>query len=118
MEQHHDWLAERFEENRAHLRAMAFRMLGSMTEAEDAVQEAWLRLGRSDTGDVGNLGGWLTTVVARVCLDLLRSRKSRREESLETHLDALADDRVSASDPETEALMADSVGAALLVVLD
>ncbi|HEY9478502.1 MAG TPA: sigma-70 family RNA polymerase sigma factor [Gemmatimonadaceae bacterium] len=118
MEQHHDWLAERFEENRAHLRAMAFRMLGSMTEAEDAVQEAWLRLGRSDTGDVGNLGGWLTTVVARVCLDLLRSRKSRREESLETHLNALANDRVSASDPETEALMVDSVGAALLVVLE
>ena len=118
MEEHHDWLAERFEENRAHLRAVAYRMLGSITEAEDAVQEAWLRLGRSDTSDVENLGGWLTTVVARVCLDLLRSRKSRREESLETHFDALAADRISASDPEAETLMADSVGAALLVVLE
>ena len=118
MEEHHDWLAERFEENRAHLRAVAYRMLGSITEAEDAVQEAWLRLGRSDTGDVENLGGWLTTVTARVCLDLLRTRKSRPEESLETQLDTIADDRVSASDPEAEMLMADSVGAALLVVLD
>ena len=118
MEEHHDWLAERFEENRAHLRAVAYRMLGSITEAEDAVQEAWLRLGRSDTDDVENLGGWLTTVVARVCLDLLRTRKSRPEESLETQLDTIADDRVSASDPEAEMLMADSVGAALLVVLD
>jgi RNA polymerase sigma-70 factor (ECF subfamily) len=117
-EERHDWLAERFEENRVHLRAVAYRMLGSITEAEDAVQEAWLRLGRSDTSDVGNLGGWLTTVVGRVCLDLLRSRKSRREESLETHFDAIVGERVSASDPETETLMADSVGAALLVVLD
>ena len=78
----HDWLAQRFEENRTHLRAMAYRMLGSLSEAEDAVQEAWLRLSRSDTSNVENLGGWLTTVVARVCLDMLRSRKSRREESL------------------------------------
>jgi RNA polymerase sigma-70 factor (ECF subfamily) len=118
MEEQHDWMAERFEENRAHLRAVAYRMLGSTTEAEDAVQEAWLRLGRSDTSDVENLRGWLTTVVARVCLDLLRSRKSRREESLETHLDGLTEDRVPTNDPETEAVMADSVGAALLVVLD
>ena len=118
MEEHHDWLAERFEENRTHLRAVAYRMLGSVPEAEDAVQETWLRLGRSDTSEVDNLGGWLTTVVARVCLDLLRTRNSRREESLETHLGALADDRISTSDPEAETLMADSVGAALLVVLD
>ena len=118
MEEHHDWLAERFEENRAHLRAVAYRMLGSSAEAEDAVQEAWLRLGRSDTSDVENLGGWLTTVVARVCLDLLRSRTSKREESLETHYDAVIGERASASDPEAETLMADSVGAALLVVLE
>jgi RNA polymerase sigma-70 factor (ECF subfamily) len=118
MEERHDWLAERFEENRAHLRAVAYRMLGSSTEADDALQEAWLRLGRSDTSDVENLGGWLTTVVSRVCLDLLRSRKSRREESLETHFDGIVDDRASASDPEAETVMADSVGAALLVVLD
>ncbi len=77
-----EWLADRFEENRTHLRAVAYRMLGSLSEAEDAVQESWLRLSRSDTSDVENLGGWLTTVVARVCLDMLRSRKSRREESL------------------------------------
>ena len=110
-----DLLAERFEENRTHLRAVAFRMLGSASEAEDAVQEAWLRLSRSDTKSVENLSGWLTTVVARVCLDMLRSRKSRREESLETHLrDAFAD----GTNPEHEVLMADSVGLALLVVLE
>src|SRR5712672_3156200 len=79
-----DWLAEKFEGNRVHLRAVAYRMLGSLNEADDAVQEAWLRLNRSDTSGVENLGGWLTTVVARVCLDMLRSRKSRREESLDT----------------------------------
>ncbi len=118
MAEQHDWLAQRFEENRTHLRAVAYRMLGSTTEAEDAVQETWLRLGRSDTSDVDNLGGWLTTVVARVCLDLLRTRKSRSEESLEMHVDALAGASTSASDPEEEILMADSVGAALLVVLD
>src|SRR5829696_3239495 len=78
----HDFLAEQFEENRTHLRAVAYRMLGSMSEADDAVQEAWLRLGRSDTSEVENLGGWLTTVVGRVCLDMLRSRRSRREEPL------------------------------------
>ena len=78
-----DWLAERFEEHRSHLRAVAYRMLGSVSEADDAVQEAWLRLSRADTSNVENLGGWLTRVVARVCLDMLRSRKSRREESLD-----------------------------------
>src|SRR6266571_4908412 len=82
----HDWLAERFEENRGHLRAVAYRMLGSLTEADDAVQEAWLRLSRSDTRDIHNLGGWLTTVVARVSLNMLRSRASRREEPLDSHV--------------------------------
>ncbi len=118
MEARQDWLAGPFEENRAHLKAVAYRMLGSSNEADDAVQEAWLRLGRSDTSDVENLSGWLTTVVARVCLDLLRSRKSRREESLETHYDVVVNDHASAGDPESETMMADSVGAALLVVLD
>jgi len=111
------WLAEQFEQNRGHLRGVAYRMLGSVAEADDAVQEAWLRLSRSDAGAIGNLGGWLTTVVARVSLDMLRSRQSRREESLdasETHKPAPA----SAVDPEQEALMADSVGLALLVVLN
>ncbi len=113
------WLAEQFEENRGHLRAVAYRMLGSMTEAEDAVQDAWLRLNRSDASEIENLGGWLTTVVARVCLDILRSRASRREESLEAT--GSAEPAVRAQhrvDPEQEALMADSVGLALLVVLD
>ena len=112
-----DWLAEKFEGNRVHLRAVAYRMLGSLNEADDAVQEAWLRLNRSDTSGVENLRGWLTTVVARVCLDMLRSRKSRREESL----DMLAPDPVVGTEkgtgPEQEALLADSVGLALLVVL-
>src|SRR5262245_31970308 len=108
------WLAEQFEANRAHLRAVAYRMLGSRAEAEDAVQEAWLRLGRSDTSEVDNLTGWLTTVVARVCLDMLRSRKSRREETSEDDGgEAVASD----DDPERDALIADSVGLALLVVL-
>jgi len=114
----HEWLAERFEENRTHLRVVAYRLLGSLSEADDAVQEAWLRLSRSDTSGVENLGGWLTTVVARVSLDMLRSRKSRREEPLATHVpDPIAsrDDRL---DPEQEALLADSVGLALLVVLE
>jgi RNA polymerase sigma factor (sigma-70 family) len=113
------WLAGRFEENRAHLRAVALRMLGSSSEAEDAVQEAWLKVSRAETGDVQNLGGWLTTVVARVCLDMLRSRKSRREEELGGH--ALARAAVGSDDPgdpERDTLLADSVGAALLVVLD
>jgi RNA polymerase sigma factor (sigma-70 family) len=111
-----EWLAERFEENRTHLRAVAYRMLGSPTEADDAVQEAWLRLSRSDTSDVENLGGWLTTVVARVCLDMLRSRESRREEPMGAHLPA--ESREDGIDPEHEALLADSVGPALLVVLE
>ena len=118
----HDWLAQRFEENRAHLRAVAYRMLGSTGEAEDAVQEAWLRLSRSDTGDVENLGGWLTTVVGRVCLDMLRSRRSRREESLGEPPGARSPEpivgREDGGDPEHEALVADSVGPALLVVLE
>lgn len=117
-----DWLAERFEENRSHLRGVAYRMLGSLSGADDAVQEAWLRLSRADTSDVVNLSGWLTTVVARVCLDTLRSHKSRREESLEersaAHLPEPTASRDSGADPEQEALLADSVGLALLVVLD
>jgi RNA polymerase sigma factor (sigma-70 family) len=113
-----DWLAERFEDNRTHLKAVAYRMLGSIGEAEDAVQEAWLRLNRSDTNGVENIGGWLTTVVARVCLDMLRSRRSRREESLETHRMERDVEEEEATDPERHAVMADSVGLALLVVLD
>jgi RNA polymerase sigma-70 factor (ECF subfamily) len=112
-----NWLAGKFEENRAHLRAVAYRMLGSLSEAEDAVQEAWLKLSRSDTAAVENLSGWLTTVVARVCLDMLRARKSRREESLDTQPSDASADREKTADAETEALMADSVGLAMLVVL-
>ena len=107
-----DWLADTFEDNRAHLRSVAYRMLGSQHEADDAVQEAWLRLSRADTSDVRNLSGWLTTVVARVCLDMLRSRQSRREDPLETY------DPVAPHDPEHDAVQADSVGLALLVVLE
>src|SRR5882757_3420168 len=113
-----DWLAEQFEANRSHLRAVAYRMLGSLSEAEDAVQEAWLRLSRSDTSGVENLGGWLTTVVARVCLDLLRSRKSRREESLDVHLPDLIVSREDGNRPDHETLLSDSVGLALIVVLE
>jgi RNA polymerase sigma-70 factor (ECF subfamily) len=113
-----DLLAERFEENRSHLRAVAYRMLGSLSEADDAVQEGWLRLSRADTSEVANLGGWLTTVVARVCLDMLRSRKSRREEPLEIHVPDPILSHADGVDPEHEALLADSVGLALLVVLD
>src|SRR5438067_8141939 len=112
-EQH--WLAERFEENRTHLRTVAYRLLGSLSEADDAVQEAWLHLSRADTSGVANFGGWLTTVVARVCLDMLRSRKSRREEPLGA--DVRPTSRADGIDPEYEALLADSVGLALLVVL-
>jgi RNA polymerase sigma-70 factor (ECF subfamily) len=112
------WLTEQFEENRGHLRGVAYRMLGSLSEAEDAVQECWLRLSRSDTGNVENLGGWLTTVVARVCLDMLRSRKSRREEPLETAPPQPPGKGGIAPDPEAEAVLADSVGYATLVVLD
>ena len=113
-----EWLAERFEENRAHLRAVAYRMLGSSSESDDAVQEAWLRLSRAETAGIANLGGWLTTVVARVCLDMLRSRKSRREESLTLSTPEPVATGTSGSSPENEALLADSVGLALLVVLD
>jgi RNA polymerase sigma factor (sigma-70 family) len=108
------FLAERFEANRAHLRAVAYRMLGSAAEADDAVQEAWLRLARSDTSEVDNLGGWLTTVVARVSLDMLRSRKSRREETIDAH----TPEPVAADEPGRDMMMAESIGLALLVVLD
>ncbi|BCH22347.1 sigma-70 family RNA polymerase sigma factor [Mesorhizobium sp. L-8-3] len=110
-------LADRFEANRGHLLGVAYRMLGSRSEAEDAVQEAWVRLNRTDTGDVDNLGGWLTTVTARVCLDMLRSRKSRREEPLEARTPEPAADAGRSYEPEQETLLADSVGLALLVVL-
>jgi RNA polymerase sigma-70 factor, ECF subfamily len=113
-----DWLAQRFEEQRTHLRAVAYRMLGSLSEADDAVQEAWLRLNRTDTTEVDNLAGWLTTVVARVSLNMLRSRKVRREEPLDVHLPDPIIDRPGGTNPEHEALLADSVGLALLVVLD
>ena len=113
-----DWLAVRFEENRGHLKAVAYRMLGSVNEADDAVQEAWLRLSRSGASGVANLSGWLTTVVARICLDMLRSRQTRREEPLEAHVPDPIVSRDSASDPEQETLLADSVGLALLVVLE
>jgi len=112
----HEGLAQRFEAERGRLRGVAYRMLGSLGEAEDAVQEAWLRLGRADSGGIDNLEGWLTTVVARVCLDMLRSRKSRGEQPLDDQ--APAADRGLAPDPEEELLLADSVGLALLVVLD
>src|SRR2546421_8666303 len=114
----HDWLAERFEENRTHLRAVAYRMLGSPAEADDAVQEAWLRLSRSGTSGVENLGGWLMTVVARVCLNMLRSRTSRREEPPGVHVPEPILSREDGIDPEHEALLGDSVGLALLVVLE
>jgi RNA polymerase sigma factor (sigma-70 family) len=113
-----DRLADRFEADRTHLRAVAYRMLGSVSEADDAVQEAWLRLSRSQGADVENLRAWLTTVVARVSLDMLRSRKSRREEPLGPHLPDPIVSRDDASDPEQAALLADSVGLALLVVLE
>src|SRR5438034_9233431 len=113
-----EWLAERFEANRTHLRAVAYRMLGSVSEADDAVQEAWLRLSRTDEHEIENLGGWLTTVVARVSLNMLRSRRTRREEPLGVHLPEPIIDRADGLDPEHEALLADSVGLALLVVLE
>src|SRR5262245_66200235 len=114
-----NFLAERFEANRAHLRAVAYRMLGSLSEADDAVQEAWLRLSRSDSSSVRNLGGWLTTVVARVCLDILRGRKSRREEPFGPHVpEPIAGREGGGIEAEQEALLADSVGLALLVVLE
>src|SRR6266704_4107100 len=107
-----EFLVQRFESHRTHLRSVAYRMLGSQTDADDAVQETWLRLSRADTSGVENLGGWLTTVVGRVCLDMLRSRKSRREHPLDTTVIE------PAADPEHEAVMADSIGLALLVVLE
>src|SRR6186713_1988469 len=113
-----DDLAGRFEEHRSHLRAVAYRMLGSSSEVDDAVQEAWLRLSRTDAAGIDNLGGWLTTVVARVCLDMLRSRQSRREDPFAPDAPEPAATGPRASDPEKEALLADSVGLALLVVLD
>lgn len=113
-----DWLAESFEPHRGRLRAVAYRMLGSLAEAEDAVQDAWLRLRRSDADEIDNLAGWLTTVVARECLHRLRSRRRRREDSVEPHLPDLVVVPDTDLDPEQEALLADSVGLALLVVLD
>src|SRR6266699_569338 len=113
----HQWLAEQFEANRTHLQAVAYRMLGSLSEADDAIQESWLHLSRSDTSGIKNLGGWLTTVVARVCLDMLRSRNSRREESLEAFVPEPITSREGRIDPEQEALLADSVGLALLDTL-
>jgi RNA polymerase sigma-70 factor (ECF subfamily) len=113
-----EFLAQRFEEERPRLRAVAYRMLGSLAEADDAVQDAWLRLSRADTSEVENLAGWLTTVVARVALNLLRSRKSRREESLDTRVPDPIVDPADGTNPEHEALLADSVGLALLVVLE
>ena len=112
-----DRLAEEFEKHRAHLRAVAYRMLGSASEADDAVQESWIRLGRTDVNDVENLRAWLTTVVARVCLDMLRTRTSRREDPLDTHVPDPVITRAD-GDPESDAMRADSVGLALLVVLE
>src|SRR5438874_5067703 len=112
-----EWLAEQFEQHRAHLRAVAYRMLGSASEAEDAVQESWIRLGRTDVSDVENLRAWLTTVVARVCLDMLRTRTSRREDPLDTRVPDPVITRAD-PDPESNAMLADSVGLALLVVLE
>jgi len=113
-----DWLAQRFDEHRAHLRAVAYRMLGSSSEADDAVQDAWLRLSRAGASGIDNLGGWLTTVVARVCLNMLRSCETRREKPLGGHEPEPISSRAAGTDPEQEALLADSVGLALLVVLD
>ena len=114
----HEWLAARFETHRTRLRAVAYRMLGSLSEADDAVQEAWLHLSRSERSGVENLGGWLTTVVTRICLDMLRSRNSRREEPLEASVPEPITSREGGINPEQEALLTDSVGLALLVVLD
>jgi len=114
----HDWLAERFEEHRTHLRAVAYRILGSVSDADDAVQEAWLRLARSDSSQVENLGGWLTTVVARVSLNMLQSRKTRREDPAGSHLPEEIAGSADRAGPEYQAVLADSVGLALLVVLD
>src|SRR5437762_2065994 len=114
----HEWVATRFEENRSHLRAVAYRILGSPSEAEDAVQESWLRLTRSDAGDIENLGGWLTTTLARISLDMLRARAARREESFVEHGPEPPQLVYGGSDPEHEALLGDSVGLAMLIVLE
>jgi RNA polymerase sigma-70 factor (ECF subfamily) len=116
--EHTDWLNQQFEENRPHLRAVAYRVLGSLSDADDAVQDAWLRFSRADTSEVDNLRAWLTTVVARVSLNMLRSRQTRRESALAPQWPDPIIDRPGAADPEHEALLADSVGVALLVVLD
>ncbi len=113
-----EWLARQFEDHRPHLRAVAYRMLGSLSEADDAVQDAWLRLSRTDTSEVENLSGWLTTVVARVALNMLRARSTRREQPLDVHVPDPIIDPADGSNPEHEALLADSVGLALLVVLE
>ena len=113
-----EWLADRFEEYRPHLRAVAYRMLGSLTDADDAVQDTWLRVTRADASQVENLGGWLTTILARICLNMLRARTTRREESLDGHIPDPLISPEGASQPEEEALLADSVSLALLVVLD
>jgi RNA polymerase sigma factor (sigma-70 family) len=113
-----DWLAERFESQRGHLRGVAYRMLGSVSEADDAIQETWIRLSRTNANEIENLRAWLTTVVARVCLNILRSRKSRREAPLEPHIPDPILSSENGMDPEPEALLGDSVGLALLVVLD
>src|SRR5216110_1620913 len=113
-----EWLARQFEDHRPHLRAVAYRMLGSISEAEDAVQDAWLRLSRADTSEVENLRGWLTTIVARVALNMLRSRRTRREQPLDVHVPDPIIDPADGTNPEHEALLADSVGLALLVVLE
>ena len=113
-----EWLAHQFEDHRPHLRAVAYRMLGSLSEADDAVQDAWLRLSRTDTSEVENLGGWLTTVVARVALNMLRSRRTRREQPLDVYVPDPIIDATDGSNPEHQTLLADSVGVALLVVLE
>src|SRR5215813_10398261 len=113
-----EWMAERFEANRSHLRGVAYRMLGSLSDADDAVQEVWIRFSRSDTGDIDNLRAWLTTVVGRVCLNMLRARKTRHEVSLEAHVPDPIVSPEEGIDPEQEALLGDSVGLALFVVLD
>src|SRR6185369_15099992 len=114
----HQGLAEQFEAHHEHLQAVAYRMLGSLSEANDAVQEAWLRLSRADAAEIENMGGWLTTVVVRICLDMLRSRKAQREDSLDDIMTEQLPSREVGTDPEQEALLADSVGLGLLVVLD
>jgi RNA polymerase sigma factor (sigma-70 family) len=113
-----EWLAQQFEDHRPQLRAVAYRMLGSLSEADDALQDAWVRLSRADTSEVENLGGWLTTIVARVALNMLRARKTRREQPLDVHVPDPIVDPAGGTDPEHEALLADSVGLALLVVLE